>query len=312
MRSRFVALTLIWGASFLFIKIGVEALAPLQVAFGRMMFGALTVLAVALVRRERLPHEPRVWAHLLVAATLANTIPFTLFAYAERHITSALASIGNATVPLFTLLFALLLLPSERPTPRRSLGLTIGFVGVLVVLGAWRGVTAGPDTSGMLLILVAAACYGGSGVYMRRYLSSTSYSSLALSVGQLVAGALELALLLPFFTRWPQHLPVRVVAAVFALGAFGTGVAYVLSYGLIRMSGATVASMVTYFIPIVSITIGVVGMGEQLSWNAPLGAVIIVAGALLSRSQAAPVIPAARGEPAGRRPIPRRPPRRRA
>src|ERR1700742_1432518 len=116
MRSRFFLLTLIWGASFLFIKIGVEALAPLQVAFGRMLFGALTVLAIALVRRERLPKEPRILGHLFVAALLANSIPFTLFGYAERHITSALASIGNATVPLFTLFFALLLLPSERPT----------------------------------------------------------------------------------------------------------------------------------------------------------------------------------------------------
>ena len=289
MRSRFVALTLIWGASFLFIKIGVEALAPLQVAFGRMMFGSLTLLCVALLRRERLPHEPRVWAHLVVAATLANTIPFTLFAYAERHITSALASIGNATVPLFTLLFALLFLPSERPTWRRGLGLTIGFVGVLVVLGAWRGFASGPDTTGMLLILVAAACYGLSGVYMRRYLSSTSYSSLALSVGQLVAGAIELLLLLPLATRVPEHIPARVLVAIFALGAFGTGVAYVLSYGLIRLSGATVASTVTYFIPIVSIAIGVIGLGEHLTWNAPLGAAIIVAGALLSRAQPGPL-----------------------
>src|SRR3954469_4513233 len=168
MQSRFVALTLIWGASFLFIKIGVEALAPLQVAFGRMLFGALTLLTVSLVRRESLPNEPRVWGHLVVAATLANTVPFTLFAYAEQHITSALASIGNATVPLFTLLFALVFLPSERPTLRRGLGLAVGFFGVLVGLGAWRGVTASPDAAGMLLILVAAACYGASGVYMRR------------------------------------------------------------------------------------------------------------------------------------------------
>src|SRR3954470_172690 len=160
MRSRFLLLTLIWGASFLFIKVGVEALAPLQVAFGRMFFGAATLLVAAFARREPLPREPHVWGHLFVAATLANTIPFTLFAYAERTVSSSLASIGNATVPLFTLLFALLFLPSERPTLRRGLGLAVGFFGVLVVLGAWRGVTASPDAPGMLLILVAAACYG--------------------------------------------------------------------------------------------------------------------------------------------------------
>ena len=298
MRSRFIALTLIWGASFLFIKVGVEALAPMQVAFGRMAFGALTLAAIALVRRERLPREPHIWGHLLVAATLANTVPFTLFGYAEEHIASALASIGNATVPLFTLLFALLFLPSERPTVRRTVGLTIGFGGVLVVLGAWRGLVRGPDTAGMLLILVAAACYGGSGVYMRRYLSSTRYSSLALSVGQLGVGALQLALVLPFATRWPHALPARVLGSVFALGAFGTGIAYVLSYGLIRLAGATVASTVTYFIPIVSIAIGVLGLGEHLAWNAPVGAAVIVAGALWSRTQPGAVALTARARSA--------------
>jgi len=288
MRSRFLALTLIWGASFLFIKVGVEALAPLQVAFGRMAFGATTLLVWSAARRERLPREPRVWGHLAVAAALANSIPFTLFAYAEQHVSSALASIGNATVPLFTLLFALFFLPSEYPTVRRTLGLAVGFGGVLVVLGVWRGLSLGPDLAGMLLILVAAACYGMSGVYMRRFLSTTSYSSLALSVGQLVVGATELGLVLPFATHAPHHVPLRVFGAIFALGAFGTGIAYVLSYGLIRLAGATVASMVTYFIPVVSIVIGVVGLGEHLAWNAPLGAAIIVLGAVLSRRPAPP------------------------
>ncbi len=292
MRGRFVLLTLIWGASFLFIKIGVEALAPLQVAFGRMLFGALTVMAVALARRERLPREPRIWGHLFVAALLANSIPFTLFGYAERHITSALASIGNATVPLFTLFFALLLLPSERPTLRRTVGLLIGFGGVCIVLGVWRGLLAQPDSRGILVILVATACYGLSGVYMRRYLSSTSYSSLALTVGQIGIGALQLAVVLPFATHAPAHLPLRVVAAVVTLGAFGTGIAYVLMYAIIRVSGATVASTVTYFLPIVSIAIGIVGLGEHLSWNAPVGAAVIIAGALWSRSE-----PVRRAEP---------------
>ncbi len=288
MRSRFLALTLIWGASFMFIKVGVEALAPMQVAFGRMFFGAVTLLAIALVRRERLPREPHVWGHLAVAAALANSIPFTLFGYAEERVSSALASIGNATVPLFPLLFALVMLPSERPTPRRTVGLVVGFGGVLVVLGAWRGLTSGPDAGGIALILVATACYGVSGVYMRRHLSDTPYSSLALSAGQLAVGALELAVVLPFATHLPPHVPMRVFWAVLTLGALNTGAAYVLSYGLIRLAGTTVASMVTYFIPVVSILIGVVGLGEHLAWNAPVGAVIIVAGAVLSRSPAPP------------------------
>jgi drug/metabolite transporter (DMT)-like permease len=283
MRSRFLALTLIWGASFLFIKIGVEALAPIQVAFGRMAFGTLTLLAATVARRERLPVNGRLLAHMFVAAALLNTIPFTLFAYAEQHIPSALASIGNATVPLFTLLFALFFLPDERPTVQRTVGLVIGFAGVLVVLGAWRGFAVGPDLTGMLLILVAAACYGLGGVYLRRNLSSTGHSSLGLSAAQLLVGTLQLAVLMPLMSKVPAHLPARAVLAIFALGAFGTGIAYLLQYGLIRSSGATVASTVTYFIPLVSILLGVVLLGERLAWNAPVGAAIIIAGALVSR-----------------------------
>jgi drug/metabolite transporter (DMT)-like permease len=290
MHSRFVGLTLIWGASFLFIKIGVQAVAPLQVAFGRVAFGALTLLVVSLARRERLPHEPRIWGHLVVAAVLANALPFTLFGYAEQHVSSALASIGNATVPLFTLLFALFLLPDERPTWQRSVGLAIGFAGVLIVLGVWRGVAQANDFGGMLLILTATASYGLSGVYMRRYLSSTSYSSLALSLGQLAVASLELALVLPFATHLPHHVPAGALAAIFALGAFGTGIAYVLAYSLLRIAGATVASTVTYFIPVVSIVIGVIGLGERLTWNAPLGALVIIAGAVLSRTPARAVV----------------------
>ncbi|MDB4967333.1 MAG: EamA family transporter [Myxococcales bacterium] len=283
MRSRFLALTLIWGASFLFIKIGVEALAPIQVAFGRMAFGTIALLLATAVRKERLPGSLRVWAQLFVAAALLNTVPFTLFAYAEQRIPSALASIGNATTPLFTLLFALFMLPDERPTAQRTVGLVIGFAGVMVVLRAWRGLSAGPDVSGMLLVLAAAACYGLGGVYLRRNLSSSGYSSLALSAAQLLVGTLQLIVLVPLLSTTPAHIPTRAILAIFTLGAFGTGVAYLLQYGLIRTAGATVASTVTYFIPIVSIILGVLLLGEHLAWNAPVGAAIIIAGALVSR-----------------------------
>ena len=215
MHSRFLALTLIWGASFLFIKIGVEALAPMQVAFGRMFFGARHA-ARHFARAPRAPAARaarlgapvrRRHARQLRCRSRSSPTP-------SAPSSSALASIGNATVPLFTLLFALLLLPSERPTLRRGLGLAVGFVGVLLVLGAWRGLTTSPDTPGMLLILIAAASYGASGVYMRRYLSTTSYSSLALSAGQIGVGALQLA----SCCRSPRSMPRAPAAAVVACG----------------------------------------------------------------------------------------------
>jgi drug/metabolite transporter (DMT)-like permease len=291
MRTRYLLLTAIWGASFLLIKVGLEALAPLQIVLGRLVFGSLALIAVVAVRREALPRDPRLWAHAVVAATLLNTAPFTLFAYAEQRIPSVAAAICNATTPLFTLVVALVALPEERPTARRRAGLVLGFAGVFVMLGAWHG-SVRPDPLGVALALTAAACYGIGGVYLRRHLSGTHFSALALSTVQLAIGALEVALVAPFVTRAPLHLPLRVVLAVLALGVLGTGFAYTLQHALIRTAGAMFTSTVTYGIPLVSIALGVVVLGEDLAWNAPIGAAIIIAGAVLSRAAPRPATPA--------------------
>jgi drug/metabolite transporter (DMT)-like permease len=288
---RYLLLTAIWGASFLLIKLGLEALVPLQVALARLVFGALVMTAVMVARREALPRGPRVWGQLFIAANLLNTVPFTLFAYAEQRIPSAMAAICNATTPLFTLVVVMLALPEERPTLRRFAGLALGFVGVLVVLGVWNA-AAGPDALGVALALAAALCYGIGGVYVRRTLSRTRDSGLALTTVQLWIGAVELAIVTPVVTDAPVQLPARVVIAMAVLGAFGTGLAYALQHTLIRSAGATFTSTVTYWIPVVSIALGVVVLGERLAWNAPVGAAIIIAGALVSRARSRAVAPA--------------------
>jgi drug/metabolite transporter (DMT)-like permease len=294
MQARFLWLVAIWGCSFLFIKIGLEALAPLQVVLGRLGFGAMALLALAAIRRAPLPREPRLWGHMAIAATLLNTVPFALMAYAEQRIPSAMASICNATTPLFTVFVAILALPDERPSWMRSAGLVLGFAGVAVVFGVWDGSAARVDRLGIALVLAAAACYGLGGVYLRRYLSATRYSGVALSAGQMLIGAVQLALVVPFATSMPAHVPAHVIAAIVALGALGTGIAYVLNYDLVRGAGATLASTVTYCIPLVSI--GVVVLGERLVWNAPVGAAIILAGAMLSRRRQ-PALPTCQLEP---------------
>lgn len=132
--AQFAMLALVWGASFLFIKIGLEGLSPPQVVLGRLLAGAAALLVVSLARRQRPPREPMVWAHLAVVSVLLCVAPFLLFAWAEQHVPSGLASIYNATTPLMTTLIALLALPSERPTRTTLSGLLVGFAGVLVVL----------------------------------------------------------------------------------------------------------------------------------------------------------------------------------
>ena len=145
----------------------------------------------------------------------------------------------------------------------------------------WRGRLAylGPG-----LVLAAASCYALGGVYLRRFLAGSGHSGLSLTAIQLVLGALQMAVIAPATTALPAAIPLRVVLAVGTLGALGTGVAYVLQYELLRRAGATFTSTVTYCLPVVSIALGVVVLGERLTWNAPLGAAIIIAGAVLTRS----------------------------
>src|SRR6185312_12730311 len=134
----YLALALIWGSSFLFIKVGIRELHPMYVALGRVAAGTLTLLLLA--TRARLPRDPRIWAHLTVVGAIGVAIPFTLFGYGEQRVSSVLAGIWNATTPLFALPVAALVMRTERMTMRRAVGVLVGFVGVLVVLGVWQGV----------------------------------------------------------------------------------------------------------------------------------------------------------------------------
>lgn len=280
--AQFLLLALIWGSSFLLIKVALEALAPLHVAFGRMVLGAAALLVVLLVRRAALPRDRRLWGLLAGAALLNNVAPYTLFAYGEQYVSSVLAGIFNATTPLLTLAVAMATLPEERPTRQRLVGLLVGFAGVLVVLGFWRGL-GGTSLLGSAACLGAAACYGLGGPYTRRYLSGRAESDLSLSTAQLLLASLLLVLVLPVAGPVPTQLPARVVLSMLGLGVLGTGLAYLVFYSMIRVAGATTTSTITYVIPLVSTALGVAVLGESLSWNQPVGALVVLAGVALSQ-----------------------------
>ncbi|MFJ5137337.1 DMT family transporter [Streptomyces sp. NPDC088707] len=283
-RVRFGVLALIWGFSFVFIKVGTEGFAPFQVTFGRLLFGT-AVLAVALVvKRDRLPRGARVWGHLTVAAFLLNALPFSLFAYAELTIPSTLAGICNATTPLWGMLLSLVALSEDRPTRVRAAGLGIGFMGVLTVLGAWQGFS-GVDVTGTALALLASFSYAVGWIYVRRTLTGTGSSNLSLAGSQVGLATLQLAVVTPLFTSVPKSVEVLPLLAVIALGALGTGYAMLLQYGVVAEVGPTTAAMVTYFIPVIATAAGVVLLNEQLTWNTPVGAVIVLAGAALTQTR---------------------------
>ncbi len=283
-QAQYALLASIWGLSFMLIKIGNETLDPIQVSFGRMIVGAAVLGAIVLAKRERLPRGLRAWGHILVVSALFNSIPMTLYAWAETRVSSIVAGIWNGTTPLFVLIVVLAAFPEERPTRERIAGIVVGFAGVVVVLGPWSGL-GGQSLAGNLAALAAALCYGLGYPYMRRYVAATRESGLALSFAQLLCAMVCLAVVTPLATEAPSHVSARSLAAVAALGAFGTGFAYVIHYAILRKVGTTTASTVTYLIPVVATVAGIVFLGEHLRWNEPIGAVVVLVGVAVTQGR---------------------------
>jgi len=279
-----VGLAAIWGLSFLFIKVADRALAPLQVAFGRVALGCAVVCAISWLGRHRLPREPRLWVHLAVAALLMNTAPFTLLAYGEQRITSVSAGLWNAMTPLLALPATTWLIPSERPDRRKVAGLAVGFVGAVVLLGAAPGLS-GKTLTGDAMCLAAACSYGLGFPFSRRFISPSGRAPVTLAAGQLICATAQLAVISGLVTSPPATLPWSAALSVLALGAAGTGVAYILNYTIVRDAGAIVASTVTYVIPIFSTVAGVALLGERLTVGNVVGAPLIVAGAALTQQR---------------------------
>lgn len=295
--GQFLVLALTWGASFLFIKVGLEGFSPAQVVLGRLVAGAAALLVVVAVTRQRLPRAAAVWGHLAVVAVLLCVVPFLLFAWAELHVSSGFASICNATTPLMTTMVAWAALPGERPDRVRLAGLIAGFAGVVVVLGPRRGL-AGGGGAAQAACLLATFSYGLAFVYLRRYVSPRGLSALQVAAVQVGLGAVIMLLAAPFVAASPVHPSWRAVLGVAVLGVAGTGLAYVWNTNVVAAWGATRASTVTYLTPVVGVVLGVVVLGEAVSWNEPVGALIVVAGIAVSQGRVPRV-------PAGRRTSPR-------
>jgi drug/metabolite transporter (DMT)-like permease len=210
---------------------------------------------------------------------MTNVIPFTLFAWAETRVSSVLAGLFNAATPLFTALFALAIVPSERLTRQRVLGLFIGFVGVMVVMGVWQGLSG--DFAGSLACLGATVCYGVGVPWTRRFLAARPEGGPSLMGAQLLCSTLIMALACVLWTPLPAQVLGTSVLAVVVLGALATGLAFIWMYRVIALAGSVVSTSVTYATPVVSTFLGILVLGEALTWNQPVGAVIVLIGAAL-------------------------------
>ena len=283
-RAQFAALSAIWGSSFLFIKVLDRHWAPLWVAFGRVALGALTLLVALWLRGERLRIPREAWPRILVAALLLNAIPFTLFAYGERHVSSVVAGLWNASAPLWVLLVVMLAFSEEHITPARAAGIAFGFAGVVMLLGPWRGLGGG-EAIGHLACAGAAVCYGIGFPYARRYVASRPESGVVLAAAQLLCAAAVLAVFTPLVAAPTPHVGAGGVFGILVLGILGSGVAYVLNYAILRAAGATTAATVTYVVPVFSTVLGAVVLSETVHWNQPVGAAALLAGIAISQGR---------------------------
>lgn len=279
----YLLLALIWGCSFLFIKVGLESLTPAGVAFSRIVLGLITLLVLSAFMRSPLPPR-RAWGPLFVAALLMTSVPWTLFAYAEQHVSSALAGIINGATPLMTLVAILLVFPEERPTRQRVVGLVVGFAGVLVVVGIWQGLGTG-TWLGIGACLLAITGYGFSFPYVRRHLATgdSPVGAMTLATGLLAMGAIQSAPIVLVTGYSHAAFTVSTALALLALGCLGSGFAYVLNFRVISRSDATTASTVTYVITLVAVLAGALFLGEHITWNQPVGGALVLLGAAVAQ-----------------------------
>lgn len=276
---RLLVLAFIWGWSFLFIKVAVEGMTPTTVAFARVALGAVALAVAARVMGLRLPADRTYWRHVAISAVFANIIPFTLLAWGEQHISSALTAVLNASTPLFTGLFAVLWF-RDRMDRRGVLGLLLGITGVAVAAGVGGDDLAGSSLWGSLASVGAGASYGLQLNYAKKHLMDVPPAVAAF--GQLVAGTVLLAPVAAVTTaREGIDLEPHRILAILLLGSVGTGVAYLLFYRSVADVGPTTTSLVTYLIPVFAVVIGVVGLDEEFHLRVVFGGVMIVAGIAL-------------------------------
>jgi drug/metabolite transporter (DMT)-like permease len=280
----YLILGVVWGCSFVFIKSGLEFLSPVGVAFFRCALGAITLYSYARYKGISLPRNRMALIHIWVVSLLLNVIPGIFYALAETVVTSVLAAIMNAVTPLMTVLAILLINREEKPALHQLLGLILGFLGVLIVLGAWAGLGDNPLWA-ILVLLIAVACYGVTFPYTRRFVMPLQIKSEAIVATQLICAASTLLPIYLISGISVTTLPVTPVISMIALGVFGSGFAYLWNFKIMQLAGSAIASSVTYLTPLVAVIVGVIFLSEKVTWNEPVGALVVLLGAAIAQER---------------------------
>ena len=271
----FILLGAIWSSSFLWIKIGVQDIGPMALVAFRMLFGAITAVSIGIYQKVYWPRDWKTWAIFAVLGPTSLAIPIFFISWGEQSIDSAVASILNATTPLFTILIAHFLLQDDKMTIQKVLGLLIGFAGVVVLMS--KDLTAGAQNSviGQAAVILASLFYAGSAVYGRKltqHVQGTVRGAMLLITSTIFMWILGPLTEKPF--EFPS-LPITWIAILW-LGVLGSGLAVIMLWYLIHEVGPTRASLVTYLFPVGGVILGVIFLNEHLSWQLLVGTILIV------------------------------------
>ncbi len=272
-----ILLSGLWGGSFFLAEIALEDVAPFMLVFFRVFLAAVALHVVVLISGKRMPTDGRLWLAFFGMGLLNNAIPFSLIFWGQTSITGGLASILNATTPLWTVLLAQFLTRDERMTPNRLVGVLIGFSGVAVMIGPGLLGALGDNILAQAAILMAALSYGFAGIFGRRF---QNIPPIMTATGQLTGSSvLMLPVVLFMSPSTEMTLPGSgAILAIVFLALFSTAFAYILYFRLLASAGATNLSLVTFLVPVGAILLGGLFLAETLTGNQVAGMLLIAAG----------------------------------
>lgn len=286
-----IILSIVWGGSFFFVGVAVEALPPLTIVALRVSLATIALMAVVHFSGLRMPSNPEIWVAFIFMGILNNVIPFTLIVWGQTHIASGLASILNATTPLFTIVAAHLLTKDEKMTSNKIIGVIIGFAGVAIMIGHEALGGLGDSVFAQLAVLGAAISYSLAGIFGRRFAQS-GIKPVVTATGQVTASSLILIPLAAFYDK-PFTLPMPgldIWLAILGLALISTSFAYILYFRILSTAGATNLLLVTLLIPVSAVLLGTAVLGEQLELKHILGMGFISIGLLSIDGRAVQVI----------------------
>jgi drug/metabolite transporter (DMT)-like permease len=271
-----IILSIVWGGSFFFVGVAVKELPPLTIVLGRVALASVILLTIVYFKGERMPSSLTIWGSFIVMGALNNLIPFCLIVWGQTHIESGLASILNATTPIFSVVLAHFFTREEKLTVNRISGIILGWIGVSVLIGIESLRGFGLEVIGQIAIIGAAMSYAFAAIYGRRF---KDMNPIVVATGMLCGTTLMMIPLALYFDQpWNLTPSAMTIMSIVGLAAISTSLAYIIYFHVLATAGPTNLLLVTFLIPISAIALGVMVLGEQLGWEVFVGMGMIFLG----------------------------------